>query len=301
MATPDRTNTAKAAQKTGNALGLAELLANRKAPTILLADIRAHVLDKARKPDPDRNPDALHPSDICRTEWCPLANLERLRGGVSTPERTTFSREAVFSYGHDAHARWQRWMTEMGLLEGYWRCLACKSRFYARAPKWCDCGSSMLVYDELPLHDPDLLIEGRTDGYIPTRRCLVEIKTVGEGTIRFAEPLLIERNTFEAPRGPVLDLKGLWDSIHRPFTSHLRQGQLYLYLARTMGLPVDRMVYIYDSKLSQDAKEFSVKYDKSLIRSILAAAQQVKLALDGVGPDPSCRFPGHCHDCAALA
>jgi len=299
MATPHRTNTAKAAP-TGGARGLAELLANRKIPTVLLADIRAHVLDAARKPDPERNPHALHPSDICRTGWCPRANLERLRGSVSTRERQTFSREAVFTYGHDAHARWQRWMTQMSLLEGYWRCLACESRFYARAPKWCDCGSALLVYDELPLQDPDLMIEGRTDGYVPERHCLVEIKTVGEGTVRYADPALLERHTYDTPRGTVLDLKGLWDAIHKPFVAHLRQGQIYLYLARTMGIPVDRMVYLYDSKLSQDAKEFSVKYDKSLIKPILTGAAQIKLALDGVGPDPACRFPGACRDCEAL-
>lgn len=300
MAAPHRTNTAKAAaKKSTGALGLADLLANRKAPSLLLADIRAHVVDTARTGNEDRSA-ALHPSDISRRDWCPRANLARLRGGVA-PQRTTFTREVVFAHGHQAHERWQRWMAQMALLEGRWICQYCGARFYANAPKWCDCGSEDLKYDELVLEDPDRMIEGRTDGYIPSRNALVEIKTVGEGTIRFADPKLLERHQFETPGGIVTDLKGAWNDIHRPFTSHLRQGQLYLYLARRKGLKADRMVYIYESKLTQDAKEFVVSFDQSLIEPILVSAREVALAYHGLFPDPACRFPGACKDCEALA
>lgn len=300
MAAPHRTNTAKAAQKNTNALGLAELLANRKAPTVLLADIRAHVMERAAVPDPDRRTDRLHPSDICRSNWCPRANFHRLGGSVA-PEHVTFAREAVFEYGHDAHNRWQRWMTQMRLLEGNWYCACCRSVFHAHGPAFCsDCGSPEIRYDEQPLYAPDLLLEGRTDGYIPTRNCLVEIKTVGEGTIRHADPALLQRHRIETPRGVTVDLKGLWDDIHRPFTTHLRQGQLYLHMAHQMGLTAERMVYIYESKLTQDAKEFTVGYDKSLIAGILDAAHAVRQAYDGIIGAPPCRFPDGCDDCDAL-
>lgn len=303
MAAPHRTNTAATARtkNTANALGLADLLNNRKHPTVLLGDIRAHVVEQALKPDPGRNPHVLHPSDICRSTWCPRANIERLRGRVSTPERPSFTRESVFQYGTDRHTRWQDWMAQMRLLEGTWNCRSTGQQFYANAPLTCGiCGERDFAYAELVLRSHDLLIEGRTDGYVPERGCLVEIKTVGEGTIRHADPALLERYTLETPRGDTVDLKGLWDAIHKPFLSHLRQGQIYLHLARGMGLPVERMVYIYDSKLTQDAKEFAVSYDKGLISPILAAARKVKLAMDGAGEDPECRFPGECRDCDAL-
>lgn len=214
---------------------------------------------------------------------------------------TTFGRENVFAFGKDAHTRWQGWMAQMGLLEGDWYCPSYQTTFYAQSPRTCGlCGRGDHIYDELSLTDSDLMIEGRTDGYIPSRGCLVEIKTVGEGTIRHADPALIERHRHETSRGTITDLKGLWDSIHKPFVSHLRQGQIYLYLARKMGLPVERIVFLYESKLTQDAKEFVVSYDEEMIAQTLRMARMVKLAYDGVASDPSCRQPGACKDCAAL-
>ena len=299
MAAPHRTNTAKTPEKVRPSFGLTELLANRKAPSLLLADIRGHVLEQARVSDRDAH--VLHPSDICRTDWCPHAAVEKLRGRAVTPQRTSFRREAVFAYGHDAHARWQRWLAEMHLLEGTWLCQSRRERFYARAPHACAvCGGQDHLYEELALTDPELLIAGRTDGYIPDRAALVEVKTIGEGTIRHADPALLARHRVETPRGVITDFAGLWGAIHRPFTAHLKQGLLYVHLARVMGLPVERIGFIYDSKMTQDAKEFTVSYDKALIRPVLDAARAVKLAMDGDGPDPPCKAPGACKDCEAL-
>lgn len=220
---------------------------------------------------------------------------------MSIEETPTFRRQAVFQYGHDAHARWQRWMTQLRLLEGVWDCAYCGARFYAAGPVQCDCGSYELTYRELELRDETLMIAGRTDGFVPLHRALVEIKTVGEGTVRMEAPDLLERYTIDTSRGRLLDVKGLWSNLHRPFTSHLRQGQIYLHCARAMGMDVDKIIYLYDAKLDQDAKEFVVPYNPAPIRRVLFGAQQVADAMRERGPVPACQARGgQCEACDAV-
>lgn len=302
VAPTHRTDTSKAqapAPQSRAARGLKDLLDNRKRPSLLLADIRAHVAAEALRPDPARRADVLHPSEVCKPEWCPRAAARQLRGvAPKEPETHGFQLEAIFQYGHDAHARWQRWMAEMRLLEGTWHCLNCRNDFYARGALVCDCGCDALVYQELRLHSAPLLMEGYTDGYVPDRQALVEIKTVGEGTVRMYDPVLHARHRLATERGEITDVKGLWDAIHRPLLPHLRQGQVYLHLARGMGLDAQRIVFLYDSKLTQAAKEFAVSYDASLIQPILEGAAAVKAHVQDGGPEPACRFPGACKQCA---
>lgn len=228
---------------------------------------------------------------MAKADWCPRLAYWHLTRDPEAAERASFQREAIFQYGHDAHARWQRWLAEMNLLAGYWKCQRCGLRTYFNQSQGtafdCSCGGSW-VYDELPLDDPELLIAGSTDGYIPSRQCLIEIKTIGEGTVRFDNPELLVRHTYDTKKGPVVDLPGLWGGIHRPFDSHMRQGQLYLYLARKMGYDVDKIVFLYDSKLNQDAKEFSVDYDERPIKPLLSGAMNVAMAINHNAAVPTC-------------
>lgn len=304
MAPPDRTNTANApqARKSAAARGLAEILDNRKAPGLLLPDIRAHVVEQANRPRHDRDTDVLHPSEICKPKWCPRAAAYALRHRIAPVEHIHFQLASIFQYGHDAHARWQRWAAQLGMLEGDWHCRSRDRTFYAYAPTICAvCGGGDYEYDELRLHSEQLLMKGRTDGYVPEHKTLIEIKTIGEGTVRLADPLLLAAHTLQTERGAVVDLKGLWNAIHRPFTSHLKQGLIYLHLAREMGLDVEKISFIYDSKLTQGAKEFVVSYDYSIIAAVLEGAAAVKRALDTPDQLPACRFPGSCAQCQALA
>ena len=77
---------------------------------------------------------------------------------------------------------------------------------------------------------------------------------------------------FEAPRLYQRYLDGqsaedIWFEINRPFPSHMRQGQLYLWMA----WPVyERIVFLYEFKPTQQAKEFVVEYNKSLTGRPLA-------------------------------
>jgi hypothetical protein len=115
---------------------------------------------------------------------------------------------------------------------------------------------------------------------------------VGEGTVRIEAPEIHKANT----NGQSVDLRGLWKAISEPFPSHLRQGQLYLKLCNIMGLPYDRIIFIYEAKFNQGVKEFVVKYDPDFCNEMLDNCTDILNALNENGPLPKCPT-GTCKDC----
>jgi hypothetical protein len=95
---------------------------------------------------------------------------------------------------------------------------------------------------------------------------LVEVKSIGVGTLRFEAPLLHQRylngESFE----------DIWFTIKRPFASHMRQGQMYLWMTWPR---YEQIVFIYESKATQAVKEFVVQYNKDLILYQLEGAKDV--------------------------
>lgn len=265
--------------------------------------MRAYLHDEARKDD-ERATDVLHPSEICKDGWCPRASYLKL---VNPPERepVSFNQQLVFENGHSAHRRYQRWLGEgCGALEGYWKCRRCRTRFYqAGYPSCPTCETHDCIYDELPLGDPARLIGGRTDGLLFEDRAILEIKTVGEGTVRMVSPLLLRACSHEFDGRQVVDLKRVWDGIRRPFAAHVRQATLYAYCVRLHKEhhDIDKLVFLYEWKPTTVVKEFVVKYNEQLIRPILIRAEEIAAAVDGKGPVPSCRNgEALCLDCMKL-
>ena len=68
----------------------------------------------------------------------------------------------------------------------------------------------------------------------------------------------------------------IWMGINRPFASHLRQGQLYLWMTWPR---YEQILFIYESKFHQQTKEFLVDYNKSLIAPILEEVRDVAQAV----------------------
>lgn len=284
--------------------GLKSLLDANRTPTIVTARIRAHLHEEALRED-ERATDVLHPSEICKDGWCPRASYYKL---VNPPERESisFTQQLVFENGHSAHRRYQRWLGEgLGALEGYWKCRRCRTRFYqAGLPTCPTCETHDCMYDELPLGDPARMIGGRTDGLLFEDRAILEIKTVGEGTVRMASPLLLRACTHEFDGRQVIDLKRVWDGIRRPFAAHVRQATLYTYCVRLHKehRDIDKLVFLYEWKPTTSVKEFVVKYNESTIRSILVHAEEIAVAVRGNGPIPPCRNGQDlCTDCMKLA
>lgn len=234
-------------------------------------------------------------------DWCPKATYLRIKnlraGGTYTKESFGFQSLNIFQHGHEVHHKWQNWLWELGRLWGSWFCHSCEITWQDTAPQACpSCGGKHLRYDEITLNaEKELLIAGSADGGVG--HSIMEFKTVGAGTLRFEEPELLKTHTHKTVDGKsLIDYEGLWRGITRPFSSHLRQGQIYLKIAEIRGLDVDHVVYIYESKFHQGTKEFIVKRRESIITPLLESAAEIKSALDEDGPIPACPKDGckHC-------
>lgn len=251
-----------------------------KRRDILLPSIERHVLKKAKEPS-DRRTDVMHPSEMAKSDWCPRHDQYRIMGIDANYKKRSpsFRLENVFDYGHSVHHKYQCWLEEMGILWGKWRCKECLNEWDGLATGSCpSCKSLRIRYCEVKLTDHESCIAGHSDGVIllDNKYRMIEIKTVGISTLRFEAFSLFDK--FQQER---LTPEELWFLIKRPFGTHIRQGQIYLHLARSLypELDIDEIIFIYEWKPTQDVKEFVVQYNPDLISGILSGAANVVDAL----------------------
>lgn len=227
------------------------------------------MLTQSAERDALRDKAHIHPSEMSKSFWCPRATYYRMSGveGLEDPQRR-FRTQAIFEEGHNIHDKWQTWFWEMGLLFGWWKCKECGHRFEALSPTECaSCYSHALKYAEVPLLDEEHLIIGHSDGQV--EQSLLEIKSVGTGTVRYIAPKLYYRYS-----SGEITLDKLWSEIKRPFNEHLRQGMIYLHCT---GLK--EIIFIYECKWNQQVKEFPVKYVASIVQPLLDGCMDVKRSL----------------------
>lgn len=260
---------------------LKKFLDAKKTEPRLLGDIERHLM--RREPSPRRT-DVLHPSEIIKADWCHRYAFYLLKGGQSKKEKPGLRLQNIFDEGHAIHEKWQNRFYEMGNLYGKFKCVYCKEITFGLSPKECEfCGFNNLEYDEVAMIDESLRIAGHTDGWIKGigNDCLIEIKSIGAGTLRFEAPDLL--------RDADNDLTKAWRNIRRPFRGHLLQGQMYLELSRRMfgDEAPKEIVFIYELKADQDFKEFTVKANYEIVERVFNAAQKV---VDAVEADkmPKC-------------
>lgn len=259
-----------------------------KRNDILLPQIERHVLkSKAAEPN-DRRSDIMHPSEMAKGSWCGRADYYRIVG--HPPDYATkphsFRMENVFVNGHTAHDKYQRWLWELGLLWGKFKCREqeCGLEFFALAPPACQkCGSTRLRYLEVPVEHKGLMVAGKGDGItifqdIPR---WLEVKTVGIQTLRFDAPNLYRRYQEEQ-----LTVDEVWFAIKRPFASHQRQGQIYMTLAQQVypQFDIEECTYIYEWKPTQEVKEFTIQYNPEYVSGIIDAASAVATAVKDKTP-----------------
>lgn len=225
----------------------------------------------------------MHPSDMAKADWCGRHDYYRITDtpvGKVSQANPSFRMQNVFAEGHAIHGKYQDWLYEMGVLVGMFKCRECGHRWYARSPKECQfCQSPRVSYAEYPLHRNAYIVEGHADAavHLPDDKFLVEIKSIGMRTLAFEAPRLYQR--YLDGTKP----EDIWKDITHPFGTHMRQGQLYLWMA----WPVyETIVFVYESKFHQQVKEFVVGYNKSLIAPILETAKEVSQGVRAhVAPD----------------
>ena len=271
---------------------LKRFLDAKKADTRLTGEVERHLL---RRPQGNRSTTVLHPSEIIKSDFCHRYSYYLMTGGKNLEKTPGLRLQSIFDEGHAIHHKWQNWFREMDVLFGEWKCLMCKEITEGISVAQCEhCGCKLLEYNEVTLRDEELRIEGHTDGWIidDKGQCLIEIKSIGAGTLRFEAPDLL------ADAGG--DVTKAWKNIRRPFRSHLLQGQLYLELAQRMfgGDAPTEIVFLYELKADQDYKEFTVKADNTLLEKVLYGAKVVNDAIDaGVMPECNVDWGGKCKAC----
>lgn len=253
---------------------------------VVLPHIERHVM---RNPLIDIRPDDhslkyMHPSDMAKADWCGRHDYYRMTGALieKVPNRNpSFRMENILAEGHTIHDKYQRWLWEMGVLWGMWKCRDCGHTWGALSPDFCQfCHSDRLRYAEVPMRRERYMVEGHSDGAVHKLggfTGLVEVKSIGIRTLAFEAPRLYNRY-MDGEKA-----EDIWFEIQRPFATHMRQGQLYLW----MSWPAyEQMVFIYESKFHQQTKEFVVSYNKRYIAPVLEIAREVSQCVRaGFPPD----------------
>ena len=236
----------------------------------VLPKVELALVKKVEARNSTRDTVHLHPSELSKKDWCPRSSVYTITGVPKAPESLNFQRLNVFEEGHSIHHKWQTWLWESGILIGKWECTACGEIWMGKSPSTCPgryCGSTEIRYREVPIRDDEHRIIGHSDGEIEDAkgRALIEVKSVGIGTVRFEKPSL-----YADYENKTLTIDEVWKNIKQPFASHIRQGNLYMHCRK-----LDTIVFIYEWKPSQQVKEFEVKYNPELVAPILAGCKNV--------------------------
>jgi len=283
MPRPSKTSSTRRrrAKPTGRLFDLAQAT---KPNYVLLGDIRKHLLKQIDAPS-DRRQDILHPSEMAKSDWCPRQSWYRLSGVPESDvqKKHGYQLENIFDEGHTIHDKWQRRLWDMGILDGMWGCLVCEHRWWGTAPQECpQCSAPkrVLQYREVPVDGEErYLIVGHEDGLV--RKSLVEVKSIGQGTLRMDAPDLLRANSVEGPKGrKIYDLDGIWRDLKSPLGSHLRQTNIYAAILIENGVEIDEIVFLYEYKSNQDVKEFRVKPSARIAKPMLDTALDIKYALE---------------------
>lgn len=240
-----------------------------------------HVINKQYETNQGKRDTAhLHPSSLSKNDWCPRSNYYDLTDEhESNPRKNQLRTLNIFAEGNAIHSKWQEWMWKTGCLVGNWRCNRCGHGWMAKSPLVCpECSHVDIEYREVPIYNEEHHIIGHSDGEWEDHegRALVEIKSVGLGTIRWDAPAL-----YAGYENGELSLDDLWKKIKRPLLPHRRQINLYMYCRK-----IDNAIVIYEWKPTQEVKEFHLTLDMSIVQPMLDGAKQVIAAIDaGVAPD----------------
>lgn len=259
-----------------------------KKDSRVLGSVERFLLSKPK--DKSRRTDVLHPSEMVGNDWCHRASYYQLQGKEPISTRSvSFRLLSVFEEGHAIHAKWQKWFQGMNVLYGKWYCTDCEEMFWGGS----DCHDGPLEYREVPLFYEPLRISGHSDGWLTGLGdpLMLEIKSVGVGTLRFECPELFAENDH--------DFDKTWKAIKGPFQKHIAQVQVYMKLAELLGYEnvPQEAVLIYEAKPNQEVKEFVVPKSDFGITELFDAAQMIVDAIKNQTP-PACNLtPYGCAKC----
>lgn len=299
---------------------IATLAKTKSSRGVVIPEVKKVMLRRKNESRSLHRTNIIFPSEMARGDWCPRATYYRMCDYPEPASSTSFTLENVFSEGNAIHLKWQNWLSDSGLLWGDWKCSRCgeyvRDSIKPEDRSFGDCVGTGWIdlskhvqgqldrpfphdwkYKEVTLKSTTLPISGHADGALIVHNTLIELKSLGIGTLRFEAPKLLEDNTYEVSGKKILDIEGIWKNFHKPLLAHIRQGNIYLWMAEQNGLPFDKISFVYEFKANQQAKEFVVSKSDEILNPMLETAELVRKAVDSKTP-PACPFGG-CSSCKA--
>ena len=182
------------------------------------------------------------------------------------------------------HDKWQKWIGDADMM-------IMSALLGARRPvrgRFLHLLRSRLQGRPVQHGDPD--IAGHADGWLTTGH-LIEIKSIGTGR---CELLVSPSPAISAETSPRSHLSN----------NHIRQASLYIFACAGCGErlahqePPDKLLFLYECKADQAAREFVVKYDEEYLAGFLE--KRMLLDLDSEAP-PMCTGGDGCKQCAGLS
>lgn len=301
---------------------LADYSSLKAASGIVIPEVKKVLLDRKKTESAIVVRRGLYPSEMSLSDWCPRATYYRMSGLAEPPSRYSFALENVFAQGNSVHDKWQAWLADTGKLWGDWKCSRCaeqvRNSLKPAKDEFGPCVGSNFVdlavtnaegyplavnyqhdwkYREVTLKSTSLPLSGHADAGLTEHNILVELKSISAGSFRFSAPKLFESHVHDIAGKKVTDVDSMWKEFHSPLTSHLKQGNLYLFMAKEMNMPFDRISFVYENKASNQAKEFIVPYSYSIIEPVIDTAYNVVAALEKSEPPKCYRQEGSCAKC----
>lgn len=237
----------------------------------------------------------LHPSKIIKSMWCHRTSYFELLGHADGSEYNSKSikQYMVFQQGHHIHSKWQTIFKNMDKIYGLWKCSHCGLKEWGMHSEVSNLCIGPWEYKEVPIVHEPLKLKGHADGILKGFKdpLLLEIKSIGPGTIKWEHPDLLNRagNSFE----------NAWKLLDGPFASHILQAQLYLKMLELSGKETPQeAIFIYESKLDGDVKEFVMPKDDFGVDEVIQNVKNIINAIE-TGVPPMCNLRGEerCGQC----
>jgi hypothetical protein len=251
--------------------------------TRVIGKVEKHIISKPRD---FRASDVIHPSEMASASWCHRAQYFWLNGHAPKPEVMSLRRASIFGTGHASHDMWQSWFKEMDQIKGLWYCYTHNLEWFGLNSEHAQGGCST-KYNEVPVFFDPLRISGKADGWLVNfgEPLLLEVKTIGEGSIRWYAPDIAYANNN--------DFKKMWAAISAPFLEHIHQAQIYMKLLELMGQPnaPQEALILYEAKGLHEHKEFVIQKSDWGIAELFEAAANIISAIDK-GTPPLCNING---------
>ncbi len=283
---------------TGKLAQLAKI--QRGGNRVVLPLVEAHLLSKWGDKG-DRDPCTVHVSEMAKKDWCERATWFRIQSGKWPEEKFSFTMQSIFDEGHQIHDKWQTWLAETGKLWGDWKCIVCWDLRTACLKPTDTVSNCRHIWRYAEVSFRFGQFSGHEDAAIGSR--LVEFKSVGVGTLRRDSPGLLAKFYKQTTEGKKLyDLDELWKSLKQPLLSHVRQANLYLWLAARMadqGVPgyevFDSASIVYEYKPNQQSREYVIPFSIDIVQPLIDRAR----LLVSMFPPP-CPYGG-CKQCQGLS